>query len=84
MKAPTRSFTNFPTGFARVTASRYAATSFSSCGTLTKSVRPRMPMPFRPPISHDAGLVAAIQMGGCGCWSGRGTMLRGGTVTKRP
>src|SRR5437773_5477711 len=47
-------------------------------------VRPRMPMPLRPAISQDCGLVAAIQMGGCGFWSGLGRMLRGGTVTNRP
>ena len=41
-------------------------------------------MPLRPAISHDCGLVAAIQIGGCGFCSGFGMMLRGGMLTKRP
>src|SRR3989442_1453223 len=37
-----------------------------------------MPIPLPPAISHDCGLVAAIQMRGCGFWSGFGGLLRGG------
>ena len=41
-------------------------------------------MPLRPASSHDCGLVAAIQIGGCGFCSGFGMMLRDGMLTKRP
>ena len=41
-------------------------------------------MPLRPASSHVCGLVAAAHIGGCGCWSGFGMMLRDGMETKRP
>ncbi len=50
----------------------------ASCGTDTKIVSPSTPIPLRPASSHDCGLVAAIQMRGCGFWTGLGITLRSG------
>jgi hypothetical protein len=84
VKVAARPFTNLPTGFARVSPSRYMSIRcFSSSGGVP-IVNESRPMPFSPMMRWLSGLDVAPHSGGCGSWSGFGSTRRGGILNALP